>query len=101
MPFFTIHALDGPGKAAARAEARPSHRARLREHDHDLTVRVGGPLLDEQGDMCGTLLVVEAEDKSKVVAFLQEDPYSQSGVYQTVEIHEFNWGLGQPEVANG
>ena len=101
MPYYTIHALDAPGKASARSEARPSHRARLREHDYDVTVRIGGPLLNDRGDMCGTLLVIEADDKAKVVEFLQGDPYSQAGVYERVEIHEFNWGLGKPEVDHG
>ena len=101
MSFFVVHALDGPGKAAARAEARPSHRARLREHNFDLMVHVGGPLLDHNGQMCGSLLVIEANDKSEVAKFLLEDPYTKAGVYHTVEIHEFEWGLGKPEACDG
>ena len=101
MPYYVVHALDAPGKKEAREKARPAHRARLREHTYDLKVHVGGPLLDHTGRMCGTLLIIEAENKRSVTEFLFDDPYTEAGVYGTVEFHEFNWGLGQPEGANG
>lgn len=101
MTYFVVHALDAPGKSDARQAARPTHRARLREHDHPLTVHIGGPLLDDAGNMCGTMLVIEAEDESDVGRYLAGDPYRKAGVYESVSIHRFNWGLGQPEVQNG
>lgn len=101
MPFFVVHALDAPGKAAARVENRPAHRARLRRHDHPLTVRIGGPLLNETGEMCGTMLVVEAKSRKDVKEYLAVDPYALSGVYQSVSIYAFNWGLRQPEEQDG
>ena len=98
MPYFSVHALDAPGKAEARAAARADHRARLRVHDHEgLTVHIGGPLLNDQGAMCGSLLVIEAADAQAVQDFVASDPYTVAGVYQSVDIHAFNWGLGHPE----
>lgn len=101
MPYFVAHALDAPGKAEIRAQNRPEHRARLRQHDHPLSVRIGGPLLNDNGQMCGTMLVVEAETRSDVEAFLKADPYMRAGVYEQVLIHAYNWGLGQPEDEDG
>lgn len=101
MPYFVVHALDAPGKAKVRAEARPAHRARLRDHDHPLKVHIGGPLLDDAGEMCGTMLIIEAEDKEAVGHYLAGDPYSKAGVYGRVEVHGYNWGLGQPEAQDG
>ena len=97
MPYYVVHALDAPGKADARLANRPAHRARLREHDYPLTVRIGGPILDDAGEMCGTTLVVEAEDKQSVADFVENDPYAKAGVYGQVHIHPFNWGLTQLE----
>lgn len=101
MPFFVVHALDAPGKAAARSANRPTHRARLRQHDYPLAVRIGGPLLDDAGQMCGTMLVIEAPNRKEVEAFLAEDPYTLAGVYRDISIHAFNWGLGKPEEQDG
>lgn len=101
MSYFVVHAIDAPGKANERAAKRPAHRARLREHSHPLTVHVGGPLLDRKGEMCGTMLVVEAASRGDVESFVAGDPYARAEVYETVSIHAYNWGLGQPEVRDG
>jgi len=97
MAHFVVYALDKPGRESARMEARAAHRARLREHDHPLTVRVGGPLLDDAGRMIGTMLIVEAGTQREVEAFIAGDPYVASDVYASVAVHPYNWGLGNPE----
>lgn len=101
MPHYVVHALDAPGKAEARVANRPAHRTRLREHSHPLKVRIGGPLLNDSGQMCGTMLLIEAATRADVEVYLAEDPYTLAGVYQAVSIHAFSWGLGQPEENNG
>jgi uncharacterized protein YciI len=101
MPYFVVHALDASGKEEARAANRPAHRDRLRRHDHPLAVRVGGPLLDDDGRMCGTMLVIEADSRKAVENYIAGDPYALAGVYGTVEIHQYAWGLGQPDGNHG
>jgi hypothetical protein len=80
-----------------RAAVRDAHRKRLREHDHPVTVRLGGPTLDEKGRMNGSLLVIEAASRADVEAFLSGDPYVEAGLYDRTEIRPWNWGLGKPE----
>lgn len=99
MAYFAIHALDRPGMLATREVLRPSHRARLRDHDFALTVRVGGPLTDEGGAMVGTLLIVEAEALAEVERFFAGDPYAEAGIFERIDIRPFAWGLGVPEEA--
>lgn len=96
MPHFVVYALDKHDREAARLERRAAHRARLREHDHPLSVQIGGPLLDADGRMIGTMLVVEAASAAAVESFVAGDPYQLADVYQSVTIHPFNWGLGNP-----
>lgn len=97
MPYFVVYALDKSGMSDLRATHRPAHRARLRDPDGmALHVHTGGPLTDEDGQMIGTMLVVEAASKSVVERFLQGDPYSVAGVYDRVDIRPYAWGLGQP-----
>lgn len=97
MAWFAVFATDRPGMGEVRAAVRDAHRKRLREHDHPVTVRLGGPTLDDQGQMNGSLLVIEAENKADVEAFLSGDPYVEAGLYDRTEIRAWNWGLGKPE----
>jgi len=100
MPYFVVYALDKAGGGAIRAAHRPAHRARLRDTGTpDLTVHIGGPMLDEAGGMIGSMLVVEAPDAALVTAFVEGDPYARAGLYETVNIHPYNWGLGTPQEA--
>jgi uncharacterized protein YciI len=94
---FIVLGTDAPGMQALRIELRPRHRAWLREHPgHALTVVHGGPTLDEEGAMNGTLLVVEAPGKADVERFVAEDPYVRGGVFARVEIRAWNWTLRSP-----
>jgi len=64
---------------------------------HPITVRVAGPTLGEDGvGMNGTLLIVEAADIGAVRSFLADDPYSRAGLFQSVEVRPWNWGLNNP-----
>ena len=98
MATFMVYALDKPDREKARLTARDAHRARLREHDHPIRVIIGGPLLDGDGGMIGTMLVVEAESKDLVSRPVAQDPYVCADVYASVAIHPFNWGLGNPSL---
>lgn len=93
---FAIWATDRPGMAVERARVREAHRARLREGaPGGLKVVLGGPTTDEAGAMNGSLLVVEARDLAAVRDFLAGDPYVLGGVYDTVEVRPWRWGLGR------
>ena len=93
---FAIWATDRLGMADERARVREAHRARLREgKPGQLKVVLGGPTTDEVGAMNGSLLVVEASDIAAVRDFIAGDPYVLSGVYDTVEVRRWQWGLGR------
>jgi uncharacterized protein YciI len=101
MAYFCVHALDRPDRLDDRKRLRDGHRARLRMHDQPVVVRIGGPLLDDAGKMIGTMLVIEAETRAAVEIYMAGDPYMLENLFETVSITGFNWGLGQPEAADG
>jgi uncharacterized protein YciI len=43
-------------------------------------------MLDENGDMIGSMLALEAEDRAGAEAFAANDPYAKAGLFDTVEI---------------
>jgi len=52
-------------------------------------VRVAGPIRDDSGEACASLYVLEAEDESEARAFIAQDPYYRSGVWQDVSLQPF------------
>jgi uncharacterized protein YciI len=102
--YFAVIARDKSGQAELRSRLRPEHRAWLRvPGDHPVVVCLGGPLLGDDGQMDGTLLVIEAASKAAVLAFLAQDPYCRHQMFEQLEVREWQWSLGQPEPpkANG
>jgi len=95
--YFAVWATDRPGTGAERLRVRDEHRARLRAGAPGLRVHLGGPTEDEQGEMNGSLLVIEAADIDVVRAFVAADPYLRAGVYADVQVRPWRWGLGRPD----
>ncbi len=94
--FFIVIATDHPGMSEVRARVRPLHRIWLREHPgHAINVVHGGPLLDTQGAMDGTLLVVQAAHIDDVHAFVAHDPYVQAGLFAELSVRTWEWTLGR------
>lgn len=97
MPLFCLHCLDKTdGGAEARAAARPAHLAWAAALSG---LCMAGPLLDEAGNMVGSLFLIEAETLADAKAIHAQDPYVTGGVFGHVHIHETRWaiGKGKPE----
>jgi hypothetical protein len=96
--YFAVWARDRPAMLEDRKRVREAHRARLLEGAPGVRVVLGGPTLDDAGDMAGSLLVIEAADIDQVRAFVAGDPYMEAGVYDpvSVQILPWRWGIGRP-----
>ena len=55
---FAIHAIDRNDAGDLRLQTRPNHLKYLQNFE----ILYAGPLLDENQDMCGSLIVFEADD---------------------------------------
>lgn len=83
--LWCIHCEDKPDSLALRQETRPSHVEYLGGHD----IRLAGPLLDENGEMCGSAIFLEAPDRAAAERFVADDPYTQAGLFARTSIREF------------
>ena len=90
--LFVIHARDKAGALSIRAANREAHIGFLREAGDRL--KLAGPLLDDDGGMCGSLLIYEAENRADVQRWLDSDPYGQAGLFETVSVSAFKPVLG-------
>ena len=87
MPLFTYRGIDGPRGLELRKTVRERHLAHLRAHAEAGRVRFGGPLVDEAGQPCGSLVILEADDLAAARAIAESDPYLVEGVFERVEVH--------------
>jgi uncharacterized protein YciI len=92
MALFSIVCWDKPGALDQRLKERPDHVAYLKTQE--AVIRLAGPALDDAGEMCGSLFVIEVESKAAAEAFSAGDPFLQRGVFEKVEIRGFNKTMG-------
>ena len=88
MIQFVIKAYDGKGMLGRRMEVRPRHlegMAKLGSH-----VVCAGGLLDEEGKMKGSLIVVNFENREELDAYLAREPYVTEHVWEKIEVERMN-----------
>ena len=49
-------------------------------------LKAAGPFLDDECNMTGSLVVIEAANRDEALAIAQEDPYARAGLFESVEI---------------
>lgn len=90
MPLFAIICHDKPGMLQARLDAREAHLGFLRKEG---IVRLAGPLIEE-GEMRGSLIVLEAENLEDAHRWADLDPYKTAGLFARVDIIEWKKVIG-------
>ncbi len=91
MALFVLTCIDHPNALDRRMAAREDHLAYVRSMSG--VVKVGGPFLDEAGQMAGSLLIIEAQDMAEARAFAAADPYARAGLFQSVDIRAFRMAI--------
>lgn len=85
---FLIKAYDGPNMLEKRMEVRPRHlegMSRLREH-----IICAGGLLDEEGKMKGSALIMDFDSRNDLDAYLAAEPYVLEKVWEKIEVESMN-----------
>jgi uncharacterized protein YciI len=85
---FLIKAYDGPNMLEKRMEVRPRHlegMSRLSEH-----IICAGGLLDEEGKMKGSALIMDSDSRSELDIYLAAEPYVLENVWQKIEVESMN-----------
>lgn len=85
---FLIIAHDGTDAEAParRAAARPAHIEGLNARNAAGEVVKVGALLDEAGSPVGSAMIGEFADRAAADAYVAAEPYTQAGVWVTVEV---------------
>jgi hypothetical protein len=89
--LYVVIAKDGtdPEAVARRLAVREKHLEAVKPAVAAGIVQVGGALLNQEGTMIGSMMILDFESEDAVRDFLSKDVYSKSGVWQNVEIYPF------------
>jgi len=80
-----------PDAPVRRAAARPVHMETVRALYDAGIFHYGGALLDDDGNMIGSMMVLEYPSEAALRAeFLASEPYVTGGVWETIQIHPFS-----------
>jgi len=81
--MFVIVAIDKPDSREVRAANRQAH---LDYADATGVVFLGGPFLDSEGNMTGSLIVLDLPDMPAAEVWAAADPYAKAGLFESVTI---------------
>ena len=82
---------DKPGALQVRLDTREAHLAYIKETG---VVEMAGPFLDEAGQMCGSMIVLDVADLAAAKAWAENDPYNKAGLFADVRIQEWKKVIG-------
>ena len=85
---FLVKAYDGPDMLEKRMAVRPRHLEGMKALGRQI-IAAGG-LLDEDGKMKGSALVMEFPDRDALDQYLENEPYVIDGVWQKIDIEIMN-----------
>ena len=90
MPLFAVICRDKPGALQVRQDTRDAHLAHIRDSG---IVAMAGPLM-EDGQMCGSLVVLDTDDLDAAQAWAAADPYKAAGLFASVDVIAWNKVIG-------
>ncbi len=91
MPQFLLRGLDGTDENASerRKFARPAHLENIIPLKKSENYILGGAILNDDGDMIGSLMIFQFETQSDFDSYLKTEPYVVHKVWDKIEISPF------------
>jgi uncharacterized protein len=88
---FVILARDAPGEETLqrRMSARTEHMKGVRDLKQGGRIIDGGALLDEEGNMCGSLILCDFPDRAALDGYLDSEIFQREGIWRKIEVLPF------------
>jgi len=88
---YLIIANDGKDDGAfdRRKEVRPLHLAGAKKLKENNNFVIGGAMLDNDGNMRGSIMIVQFETQDDFQKWYDNEPYITQGVWKTIEVKPF------------
>ncbi len=91
MRQYLIIARDGtdPKALERRMSARPAHFDTARNLKANNNFIIGGAILNDAGNMIGSMMIVQFETEDELVQWMRNEPYINADVWQSIEVKPF------------
>jgi len=91
MDQYLVTAYDytDDGALKRRMDVRPHHLDGARELKAKGNFIVGGAILDDEGKMMGSIMILQFEDEEQLEAWKQSEVYITQKVWESVDIKPF------------
>ncbi|OSP54610.1 YciI family protein [Pseudoruegeria sp. SK021] len=89
--FYAVIGHDKPGALEVRKANRPDHVAYLKSSG---VVMQAGPLLDAEGEMNGSLVILDVASAAEAEAWVAADPYGKVGLFDSISVLPWNRVIG-------
>lgn len=88
--LYAVVCRDKPGHLHVRQETRAAHLAYIEKTG---IVTMAGPFIEE-GQMCGSLIILDAESLAAAQGWAAGDPYEAAGLFESVTVTEWKKVIG-------
>ena len=88
---FALITRDKPDALPIRMDTRAAHLDYIQTTG---VVEMAGPLLDEAGQMCGSLIILDVPDMTAAQDWAENDPYAKAGLFATVTLNAWKKVIG-------
>ena len=85
---FIVKAYDGDGMLDKRMAVRPRHLEGMKKLGRQIIC--AGGLLDEEGKMKGSVMVIDFATRELLEEYLKSEPYIQANVWADVKAEPMN-----------
>ena len=93
MALYLLIGFDRhPHQMALRDSVRAEHREYVLGNMSNM--RMGGAMVDDDGNQYGTMLVFEADSADEVWDWIRQEPFYQAGVFETVAVRKWDLVIG-------
>jgi uncharacterized protein len=91
MQQYLVHAWDGTDDQALerRMKARPAHFDNSRRIKASGNFVLGGAMLNDEGKMIGSTMVLQFETREELQQWVDTEPYITGNVWQKIDIRPF------------
>ena len=89
--YYVIHAYDYTDADALdrRMTVRPAHLDYVRQLREKGQFVLGGALLNPDGQMIGSMLLLNLETEDQLTQYMKSDPYIVQGVWDKIDVKPF------------
>lgn len=81
--LVALIARDKPGNLQVRLDNRDAHLAYIEKTG---VVAQAGPLMDQEGAMVGSLIILDVADMVAAQAWADSDPYAKADLFEAVDL---------------